>query len=186
MSDDPDAADAVDVDADADPADADHDDAEEPPAIDDDDRASLPSDLAAAADAADAAADEGGDGRDEGGDADDLESDTDTPDVDGDSGSTTAAATAGDTYGELYAQTLVSVTNAAIDTHGKPDAEKTDYAAAEQLGIPDHANRLVEEMGIGEDMPPGQALMASSAVFMLMNVAAKTDLPAEMMDDLEL
>lgn len=184
MSDDPDAADAVDVDADADPADADHDDADEPPTIDDDDRASLPSDLAAAADAADAAdADTDADADD---DADDLESDTDTPDVDGDSGSTTAAATAGDTYGELYAQTLVSVTNAAIDTHGKPDAEKTDYAAAEQLGIPDHANRLVEEMGIGEDMPPGQALMASSAVFVLMNVAAKTDLPAEMMDDLEL
>lgn len=184
MSDDPDAAAAVDVDADADPADADHDDAEEPPAIDDDDRASLPSDLAAAADAADAAdADTDADAED---DAGSLEDDTDTPDVDGDSGSTTAVATAGDTYGELYAQTLVSVTNAAIDTHGKPDAEKTDYAAAEQLGIPDHANRLVEEMGIGEDMPPGQALMASSAVFVLMNVAAKTDLPAEMMGDLEL
>jgi len=182
MSDDPDAVDAVDAVDDADPADADHDDADEPPAIDDDDRASLPSDLAAAADAADAA-----DAAESDTDADETDDADTTPDPAAESATeTTAAAAAGDTYGELYAQTLVSVTNAAIDTHGKPDAEKTDYQAAEQLGIPDHANRLVEEMGIGEDMPPGQALMASSAVFVLMNVAAKTDLPAEMMDDLEL
>lgn len=182
MSDDPDAVDAVGaVDDNADPADADHDDADDPPAIDDDDRASLPSDLAAAADAADAAESDADTDADE---TDDV--DTTTQPTAGSATETTAAATAGDTYGELYAQTLVSVTNAAIDTHGKPDAEKTDYQAAEQLGIPDHANRLIEEMGIGEDMPPGQALMASSAVFVLMNVAAKTDLPAEMMDDLEL
>jgi len=182
---DPDAADAVEETADgADPDDAEHDGEEEPPEIPEEDRANLPADLAAAAEETATNAETGADGNADGEDADD------TADAQsGDSGSsegTTSTAAEGDTYGDLYAQTLVSVTNAAIDEHGKPAAEKTDVEAARQLGIPDHANRLMEEMGIGEDMPPGQALMASSAVFVLMNVSAKTDLPAQMMGDLDL
>jgi len=166
--------------ADAEPDAAEHDGEAEPPEIPDEQTADLPDDLAAAAEA------EAGAGADT-----DAEEDAgEESDADGaessESAATSASETAGDTYGELYAQTLVSVTNAAIDEHGKDGAEKTDLEAAEQLGIPDHANRLVEEMGIGEEMPPGQALVASSAVFVLMNVSAKTDLPAQMMGDLEL
>lgn len=180
-----DAADAVEETAEeADPDAAEHDGEEEPPEIAEEDRAELPDDLAAAAEEA------AGAGTAETDDSD-AESDTDTDatettsDTDGTSEPATSTAE-GDTYGDLYAQTLVSVTNAAIDEHGTPDAEKTDIEAARQLGIPDHANRLMDEMGIGEDMPPGQALMASSAVFVLMNVSAKTDLPAQMMGDLDL
>ncbi|UXF51030.1 MAG: hypothetical protein HQRvContig05_3 [Haloquadratum phage sp.] len=178
---DPDAADAVEETAEeADPDAAEHDDEEEPPEIEEEDRASLPGDLAAAAENAEGTdTDEDGESGAESDAADDT---TETP-ADAE---TASAAAEGDTYGDLYAQTLVSVTNAAIDEHGKPDAERTDIEAARQLGIPDHANRLMEEMGIGEDMPPGQALMASSAVFVLMNVSAKTDLPAQMMGDLNI
>ena len=177
---DPDAADAVEeTDEEADPDAAEHDGEDEPPEIEEEDRANLPGDLAAAAaDAAGEAIEE-----DESDAQDDATDDTTETPADAEA---TSAEPEGDTYGDLYAQTLVSVTNAAIDEHGKPGAKKTDIEAARQLGIPDHANRLMEEMGIGEDMPPGQALMASSAVFVLMNVSAKTDLPAQMMGDLNL
>jgi hypothetical protein len=182
---DPDAADAVEETAEeADPDAAEHDGEEEPPKIEEEQRAELPGDLAAAAEEADNTdADEEAES---GAESDATEDENDTTADTGGGSQPTSAAAEGDTYGDLYAQTLVSVTNAAIDEHGKPDAEKTDVEAARQLGIPDHANRLMEEMGIGEDMPPGQALMASSAVFVLMNVSAKTDLPAQMMGDLNL
>ena len=181
---DPDAADAVEETAEeADPDAAEHDGEEEPPEIEEESRADLPGDLAAAADAAEEnTAEEDDTGAESDAQDETTEDADDTP-----TGAEPASAAAeGDTYGDLYAQTLVSVTNAAIEEHGKPDAKKTDIEAARQLGIPDHANRLMEEMGIGEDMPPGQALMASSAVFVLMNVSAKTDLPAQMMGDLNL
>ena len=182
---DPDAADAVEETAEeADPDDAEHDGEEEPPEISEEDQASLPDDLAAAAEETTTAAEADADGDG------DAEGTTDTADAESGesdaSQSPTSTAAEGDTYGDLYAQTLVSVTNAAIDEHGKPGAEKTDVEAARQLGIPDHCDRLMEEMGIGEEMPPGQALMASSAVFVLMNVSAKTDLAAQMMGDLNL
>jgi hypothetical protein len=178
---DPDAADAVEETAEeADPDAAEHDGEEEPPEIEEESRADLPGDLAAAAEKAEGTDAAEGDESDAQDDATDDTTETPTD------AEATSAEPEGDTYGDLYAQTLVSVTNAAIEEHGKPDAKKTDIEAARQLGIPDHANRLMEEMGIGEDMPPGQALMASSAVFVLMNVSAKTDLPAQMMGDLNL
>lgn len=175
-----DAEEAVEEAADADPDAADHDGAEDPPAIPEADTADLPDDLAAAAEAEVGAGADADDLEDSGGDEEDA------PDSDGDGsdGSTTQAA--GDTYGDLYARTLVNVTNAAIEEHGKPDADQTDLEAARQLNIPDHADRLVEELGLGSEMPPGQALVASSAVFVLVNLSAKTDLPAEVMGDLEL
>jgi hypothetical protein len=123
--------------------------------------------------------------------ADDIESDaglsddeTDTTDTDT-TETDTSSDTKHDTYGDLYAKTLVRVTNAAIESHGKPDAEKVDIEATRQLDIPHHADRLAEEIGIGENMPPGQALVASSTLFVLMNVASKTDLPQTMLEDMD-
>lgn len=104
---------------------------------------------------------------------------------DSDSDTTSASDAEYDTYGDLYAKTLVSVTNAAIESHGNPDAEKVDIEATKQLDIPKHADRLAEEIGIGEEMPPGQALLASSSLFVLMNVASKTDLPQTMLEDMD-
>jgi len=122
--------------------------------------------------------------------ADDIESDaglsddeTDTTDTDTTDTDTSSAEH--DTYGDLYAKTLVSVTNAAIESHGKPDAEKVDIEATRQLDIPHHADRLAEEIGIGENMPPGQALVASSSLFVLMNITSKTDLPQTMLEDMD-
>lgn len=124
--------------------------------------------------------------------ADDIESDaglsddeTDTTDTDTTDTDTDTSSAEHDTYGDLYAKTLVSVTNAAIESHGKPDAEKVDIEATRQLDIPHHADRLAEEIGIGENMPPGQALVASSSLFVLMNVASKTDLPQTMLEDMD-
>jgi len=113
--------------------------------------------------------------------SDETDTDTDTTDTDAD----TSSDAKHDTYGDLYAKTLVSVTNAAIESHGKQDAEKVDIEATRQLDIPHHADRLAEEIGIGENMPPGQALVASSSLFVLMNVASKTDLPQTMLEDMD-
>lgn len=123
--------------------------------------------------------------------ADDIESDaglsddeTDTTDAT-DTETDTSSDAKHDTYGDLYAKTLVSVTNAAIESHGKQDAEKVDIEATRQLDIPHHADRLAEEIGIGENMPPGQALVASSSLFVLMNITSKTDLPQTMLEDMD-
>lgn len=180
-----DAEEAVEEAADADPDAADHDGAEEPPEMDAGDQADLPAELAADAEAAAGA---GADAEDpQGSDAEEpKEAGSDGGESDESGGSSGGTDAAGDTYGDLYARTLVNVTNAAIEEHGKADAEKTDLEAARQLNIPDHADRLVEELGLGSEMPPGQALVASSAVFVLVNLSAKTDLPAEVMGDLEL
>jgi hypothetical protein len=173
---------AVEEAADADPDAADHDGAEDPPEIPEDQQADLPADLAADAEAAAGA---GSDAEDpQGSEADEQETEDSDGGESADSGRTTEAA--GDTYGDLYARTLVNVTNAAIEEHGQEGAEKTDLEAARQLNIPDHADRLVEELGLGSEMPPGQALVASSAVFVLVNLSAKTDLPAEVLGDLDL
>lgn len=114
-----------------------------------------------------------------------LAADTEDESDSSDSDTTSASDAEYDTYGDLYAKTLVSVTNAAIESHGKPDAEKVDIEATKQLDIPNHADRLAEEIGIGEEMPPGQALLASSSLFVLMNVASKTDLPQTMLEDMD-
>lgn len=118
--------------------------------------------------------------------ADDIESDAGLSDeTDTDTTDTDTSSAEHDTYGDLYAKTLVSVTNAAIESHGTANAEKVDIEATRQLDIPHHADRLAEEIGIGENMPPGQALVASSSLFVLMNVASKTDLPQTMLEDMD-
>jgi hypothetical protein len=178
---DADAEEAVDAADGANVEDAEADDAEDVPEMSEDEQATIPADLAAEAEEA------AGAGADDTDDTDSSSTSEETEDDGGDSTGTTAVDRAegdGDTYGDLYARTLVNVTNAAIEEHGKEGAEETDMEAARQLRIPDHANRLADELGMGEDMPPGQALMASSAIFVMTNVAAKTDLPAQMMDDL--
>jgi hypothetical protein len=161
----------------ADAEDAEPDTAEEAPAMTDDDTASLPPDLA------DQAEQEAEDADD---DAPDDTADQDAEDTESDDGAEGSAAdrSTGDTYGELYAKTLVNVTNSIIDERGKPDAEKTDIEAARQLDIPHHADRVADKMGVGREMPPEKALLLSSGIFVLTNVAAKTDVPNEIVGDL--
>jgi len=178
-------ADAV-VDAaeDADPEDAAHEDADE---SDQPDAGDLPSpDLPDGPDPEEIEAEAGADADAEDGDDSEPSNSSDS------SSSETETATdraTDDTMGDLYAKMVVNLTNAMIDQHGKDGAEPVDVEAARQADLDHHFNRLMDSMGMGRDLPPGQAVVLSTAMFAGGNIAAKTDVPAQMageLGDLEL
>jgi len=57
--------------------------------------------------------------------------------------------------------------------------------AAKQAKVDHHFDRLMDEMGMGRALPPGQAVMLSSAMFVGGSLAAHTDLPQQAMSDLD-
>jgi hypothetical protein len=179
MSDpDADADEVVAAATDADPADAEHEDADE---TEQPDAADLPApDLSDAPDPEEVEADAGADGV--GGETDeDATSDADeSGEADESSGSGTP------TMGDLYVQSLVAVTNALIEEHGDPDAEKVGAEAAHQLEVGEHFDRLVDKHGMGREMSPEQAVVLSSAMFVGSNVLAKTDVAGQLAGEVEL
>lgn len=170
---DADADTVVDAAEEADPEDAQHEDADETEQPDADtldspdlpDGGPDPEEIEAAAGAD--ADEEAEDGADDG--AEDSSSEP-----------TASDRATGDTMGDLYCKMLVNVTNAMIEEHGKPDAEPVDVEAARQADVDHHFNRLMESMGMGADLPPGQAVVLSTTMFVGGNIAAKTDVPAQM------
>lgn len=174
-------ADAVEAAEEADPADAEHDQATETDQPDADalpepDGLPEPDTDSGDTDASDGAVsdpvDSTGDGSDQA-DADEQ-----------DQASTTSATE--DTMGDLYAQMLTNLTNAFIEEHGRPDAEKVDVEAARQADLDHHFDRLMDDMGLGRDLPPGQAVVLSTTMFLGGNLAAKTDAPQQVLGDLDL
>jgi len=84
-----------------------------------------------------------------------------------------------DTMGDLYARMLVNLTNGIIAEHGHEDAEEVSLKAAKQAKIDHHFDRLMDEVGMGRDLPPGQAVMLSSAMFVGGSIVAHTDVPQQ-------
>jgi hypothetical protein len=177
-------ADAV-VDAaeDADPDDAAHEDADE---SDQPDAGDLPSpDLPDDGPDPEEIEAEAGAGSDDDGDTEDDADGEDSSDSSPSESETPSADRAtGDTMGDLYCKMLVNLTNAMIEEHGKPDAEPVDVEAARQADVDHHFDRLMESMGMGKDLPPGQAVVLSTTMFVGGNLAAKTDVPAQMAGEL--
>lgn len=177
---DADADTVVDAAEDADPDDAEHEDAtdSEQPDADELDSPDLPDDgpdpeeIEATTGAGAEDSDDGDDS-----DADDSEETSDTQETAVD------RASGGDTMGELYCKMLVNLTNAMIEEHGKADAEPVDVEAARQADVGTHFDRLMDSVGVGRDLPPGQAVVLSTTMFVGGNLAAKTDVPAQMVGE---
>jgi len=170
MSDDSDADEAaavVEAAEEADPDDAEHDDGSPD---DQPDADALPSPDGLPDPDPEDDADEGKDGAEQ---ADERDDD-----------STPSTPSGEDTMGDLYARMLVNLTNGIIQQHGHTDADEVTVEAAKQAKVDHHFDRLMDEMGMGRDLPPGQAVMLSSAMFVGGSLAAHTDLPQQAMNDL--
>jgi len=99
--------------------------------------------------------------------------------------STAPTTSSGDTMGDLYARMLVNISNGIIEQHGHEDAEKVSVEAAKQAKVDHHFDRLMDEVGMGRDLPPGQAVMLSSAMFVGGSIIAHTDIAEQAVNDLD-
>jgi hypothetical protein len=156
---------AADPDEESDAADA----PEDQPAIEDDEMA----DLDAVEDLADEVEEEAG------AEGEDEDQDTDT----GDSGDTTAdplgGAGGGDSWGDLYVQSLTGVSNALIEEYGKAGADPISEDVPRSLALDEYAERTAEKFGAREDIPPEKALALNTTLFVFVVIAAKTDIPQD-------
>jgi hypothetical protein len=155
-------------------------DAEEQPEIEDEEFADV--DLDAIAEEVE---DESGADSDESDEEASEETESDETESDeADSDDSTPTGT-GDSWGDMYVGTLTTLSNAAIDEHGKPGAEKIDESLARQLHLGEYMDEWMAKHGKREDMPPEQALMLSTAMFLTVVVGTKTELPSQLMSEFD-
>lgn len=155
-------------------------DENEQPDIDDDEFADI--DLDAIADEVEETA---GAGKED----DDLEPDPDedvdesTSDQEESGGLPNPDAT-GENWGDMYVGTLTTLSNAAIEEFGKEGVEQVDEDLARQLHLDEYFNDWMQSKGKREDMPPEQALMIATSVFLVTVIGTKTDLPSELLGEI--
>lgn len=83
-------------------------------------------------------------------------------DTDGDSESSSTSSRA---WGEKYVQGLCTAANVAKDKHG--DGGQVNPQMAFDLDLDEDFNEWLEEQGVGDDMPPGQAVLAGTCMFLV-------------------
>lgn len=164
----------ADLEAEEEPEDLEENADEEQPEIEDEEMAEIDFD-----DIADEIEEEAG------ADSDDVDDDDASDDVQ-DDGADLPSPDDGETWGDMYVGTLTTLSNALIEEHGLEGAEKIDEDMARQLDLDQHLNEWLEQQGMGEDMPPGQALAVTTTAFLVMVAATKTDLPNQLIDELDL
>ncbi|MCT9095271.1 hypothetical protein [Haloarchaeobius sp. HME9146] len=88
----------------------------------------------------------------------------------------------GDSWGDMYVGTLTGISNALIDEYGTEDAEHVDEQRARDLHLDEYFDEWMASRG-KSDMPPEQALILSSAMFMAVVVGTKTELPSKLLEE---
>lgn len=106
----------------------------------------------------------------------------DTETASAESSENTAESTDGDSYGDMYVGTLTGVSNLLIEEHGKPDAEPIDEAMARQLDLGEHVDDWMAKRG-KSDMPPEQAVLISTTLFLVAVLGSKTELPTKLLEE---
>ena len=92
----------------------------------------------------------------------------------------------GSTWGDMYVQSLTSLSNALIEEHGKPGAEPMTADRAYELDLAENFDQLMKSRGMREDMPPEQAVLLGTMMFVGAAVLTKTTLVSDMMEDFDL
>lgn len=153
---------------------------EDAPEIDPDEQANVPSALADI-DPAEVEAEAGADAGDETDDHADgeqeIEGDSDAmaPDVGGDSPVQA---------GEMYVSLVQSVSNSQVRKFGGPDAEELDRDHFEQYDLADHFNATMDEMGVGSDLDPHEALLLATVLSVGEGLVSETDVLDQQIDRL--
>jgi hypothetical protein len=154
--------------------DDDQDDADEQPEIENEEFA----DLGEIADDVEAEAGAGAD--------DDLDNqDTGDDDLPAPDDDNAAPSSDGETWGDLYVGTLTTVSNALIEEYGD-ESKKIDEELARQQHLDEYFNEWMESRGKREDMPPEQALILSTSMFMVTVLGTKTDLFSQLLAEADL
>lgn len=118
-----------------------------------------------------------------------------TDDGDGSEGGTTpeteesssddAGAPDGETWGDMYVEVVAVLIAEGVDQYADDDADAADRMTAEDVAalarqppvdLPTQVNRLAAEMGTAEDLPPGQAVVLSTALLAVVVLAKETDI----------
>lgn len=100
-------------------------------------------------------------------------------------GEETVDSPSGETWGDMYVGTLCLVSNAIIEEHGTEDAEPVEEGLARQLHLDAYFNEFMESRG-KSDMPPEQALLIGTTMFLVVVVGSKTDIPEKIMEEAEI
>lgn len=99
-------------------------------------------------------------------DSDDAQSDSSSDESqesdESDGGDSTPSTGA---WGEMYVRGLCTAANVAKDQYG--DGGQTNPDLAFELELDQHFNQWLNEQGMGEDMPPGQAVMVGTCMFLV-------------------
>jgi hypothetical protein len=180
-------ADAAAADGDAE-GDADLDEEQDVPSVDEAERADVPDEIEALSEEVE---DEVGlsDGP-----AADAEDGADAPDAgdeaaaEGETGAGDDAAEA-DTWGDWYVATVGVLAVAAAEElgDGETDRSEEDIAAllrAEPLNVDTNVDRLLEQMGHGTDLPPGQAVLLGTLAVVVVVVLTETDVASDLIGQL--
>ncbi|WP_459194705.1 hypothetical protein [Halosimplex sp. J119] len=94
----------------------------------------------------------------------------------------TDMSTGGESWGDMYVGTLTTVSNAIIEEHGTDDAETVEEDLARQLHLDEHFDEWMQSRGKSE-MPPEQALLIGTTMFMVVVVGTKTDLASKALEE---
>lgn len=115
-------------------------------------------------------------------DADEEESEGD-----GDEDELEPAAPGGsnDSWGDMYVGTLVSVSNAIIDEFGTEDAEQVEEELARQLHLDEYFDEWMSQRG-KPDMPPEQAILIGTTMFLVVVIGTKTDLVSQLLEEADI
>jgi len=141
-------------------------DADERPDIDEDEQAEFAGELEAV-DPEDIEADAGAADPDEEGDETDGETDPDTTE------DTTPERDRGGSWGEYYVTALTTTSNVIIDEYADDPDATADEALAYDLDLDKHFNAVMEDRGFGEDMPPEQALLIGSFMYVVITAGVE-------------
>ncbi|WP_225334903.1 hypothetical protein [Halomicrobium urmianum] len=167
------------------------DDEDKRPPIEDDERADVdlddldvdPADVEAEAgagadDSEDAAESDDADESTDGSDGDESGQQDAMPALDG------AAESWGDQYVDMLAFLLGEIAEDGDGTAEKDAETIADLARSEPMALDDAVDEWLAESGMGQEMDPGQAVLAGTAMLVVVVIVTETDLASDLLSDL--
>ncbi len=110
----------------------------------------------------------------------DTDGSEDEPDAeqDGESGTQTG----GGQWGEMYVQGLTQTANILRAEYG--DGGEADPDLAYQIDLDQHFNAWMDSKGFGDEMPPEQAVLVGSLMYLVASVGTDTELMGSLAEQL--
>lgn len=118
-------------------------------------------------------------------DTSDVTEETPAEESDADQDGEADLTPSGESWGDMYVGTLTTVSNAIIEQHGTEEAEEIEEELARQLHLDAYFDEWMESRGKA-DMPPEQALLIGTTMFLVVVVGTKTDLPSKLLEEAEI